>query len=748
MTSKSTKRAGANCEVCPLRDVEWVPSQVVEGPDLPVFFIGQNPGSTEVVTKVPFTGRAGKMAYRLFAEAGLNKRRLNIGNLIGCPTPDDREPTPEEVACCSSGLQKEILALKPKLIVAMGKPSLKALVGRRDILKIRGALFPLLSTWGHECEVLVTLHPSFVMRQRQWIEHAVKDLKKVTAFFLEKTNIPLHIEVGEAQPEFILDPNERQLTDYLTSSDDVTAFDLETTGLNPRQDKILGISFCNRPDQAMAIYYRQPFDSRRQVVNWWLSHKKFKKCTQNGSFDCAFEKADGVNVEGLAFDTRLAEHLLNSELPTNLSFLREAYTNHKPYKPSQKEMENIIHMPVQKVLEINCWDAHVTYDVMNAQLKQLTPGNLKVLNEIYIPLVFALNYMERVGVRVDVDCLAALYADIMPKADQLREELFYPVGLNPNSPVQLTKYFGTKDCREDTLAYHIKRGHTSAALMQGRLDYIGLTKGASTFLKGIYKRLENKRIHTNYHPEGTGTGRISSSNPNLQNIPPSYRIIYTADDEEHVLVESDYSQLELIVAAILGGETGLLEEVARGVKPHHVLGEIIFGRPWDQLSKNEQFREKAVLFGTMGGRTARSIAIEFGVPTWEAEQWQALCVNKYPGLLRYKQNVEKEFFETGNITTAFGTTRKISSVTQAYNNPFQGSASFITLTTLNELHKKGFDLRLTVHDSVVLHTKRKEARSVVREMARIVERPIPQLKNYKFQAKYKVGHNWYEMEEV
>jgi uracil-DNA glycosylase family 4 len=736
------KRPNSNCEDCPLKDTDWVPTQIVDEPDLPVFFIGQNPGGTEMLTHVPFTGRSGKTAYRLLAEAGLNKRKLNIGNLIACPTPEDRAPTLQEVECCAPGLQAEIEALQPELIIAWGKPSLKALVGRVDIQKVRGNFFLLLPRWQYACQVLVALHPSFVQRQRQWISDSVEDLKKIQGFFL-----PSSIQV-EDKPEFIYDPSPEQLTEYLTSSDDVTAFDLETTGLNPRLNKILGVSFCNRPDKTVALYYREPHDARRSVVNWFLSHPQFKKATQNGSFDCAFEHTDGVEVKGLVYDTRLGEHLLASDLPTNLSYLREKYTKHEAYKPSQREMSQIGSMTMQKVLEFNCWDAHVTYDIMKEQLKQLTPGNLKVLDEIYMPLVFTLNYMERTGVKVDVNCLAAIYADLIPKAQRFDQEFFAPLGLNPNSPVQLTKYFGTKDCREESLLDHIKRGHEHADLMQARLDYISLTKGASTFLKGIFQRLEDGRIHTSYHPEGTGTGRISSSAPNLQNIPPRFRIIYTADDPEHVLIESDYSQLELLVAALLGGETGLLEEVARGIKPHHVLGEIIFGRKWDELTRAEQNKEKAVLFGTLGGRTARSIAIEFGCSTYEAEHWQTLCVSKYPGLLRYKRNVEKEFYETGKITTAFGTTRQIDSVTQAYNNPFQGSASFITLTTLNELYKKGFDLRLTVHDSIVLQAEKKHAKEVIREMCKIVQRPISQLQDYRFPAKYKFGPNWYEQEEL
>lgn len=743
--SQEQKRPFANCESCPLKNEIWVPSQIVDDPEWPVFFIGQNPADTEIKTQVPFTGSAGKMAYRILMEAGLNKRRLNIGNLIACPTPRQgsgfRPPADEEVSCCMPGLQAEILSLQPRLIIAWGKPSLKALVGRTDIQKVQGGIFPLKAEWNYECDVLVSLHPSFVQRNRQWIGQAVESLKKVTSYFL-----PARVTVEE-KPEFIYDPTESQLTEYLTSSDDVCAFDLETTNLNPRRDQILGISFCNNPKTTTALYYR-PNDPRKRVVDWFLRSKKFKKCTQNGSFDCAFEYSDGVEVQGLAYDTRLAEHLINSELPTNLSFLRQEYTKHPAYKPSEREMKNVAHMPMEKVLNFNCWDAHVTYDVMKAQMKLLTPGTLNVLETIYIPLVFTLNYMERKGVLVDVNCLAAIYADLIPQANALEEKHFTPLGLNPRAPQQLTKHFGTKDSREDTLLYHIKRDHPMAELMQARLDYIGITKGASTSLKGIYLRLEDGRIHTRYLPEGTGTGRISSREPNLQNIPKHFRIIYIADDPNHVLVESDYSQLELIVAALLGGETGLLDEIAEGIKPHHVLGKIIFGRDWDDLTDQERLREKAVLFGTMGGRTGYSIAREFGCSVMEAEGWQALCVNKYPGLLRYKQNVEREYNETGRITTAFGTSRVVQSITQAYNNPFQGSASFVTLTTLNELYKKGFDLRLTVHDSITWQCKRSEVKESVNEARKIIERPIPQLNNYCFPAKYSFGDNWTELEEV
>ena len=743
-----------NCEQCTLNPSTYVPWQYRDNPQYPILWVGQAPGSTEIITKVPFTGSAGKMCWRLMKEAGINKNYQVITNTVCCMPPEDRKPKPSEIQACHERLKQEILLVQPELIIALGDVPIKALIGKTGSTKIRGEFHPLLPEWDYECQVLCCLHPSFVMRQRQWIETAVEDFKKIVDFF----ESPSSIEVGFAQPRFLLDPTDSELAEYLSKSDVITAFDLETSGLNPRKDEIIGCSFYNGSDKAIAVDYLS-VKGTPGVVARFLEDEKAKKVTQNGSFDCAFLNTYGIKVSGLSFDTRLAEHLLNSDLPTDLQYLRKSYTNIPPYKPLKREMKFISNMPIEKVKTMCCWDSITTHEVMVAQKKLLTEGQTRVLNNIYLPLVFVLNKMEKKGVKVDINTLAAMYARMAPQAEAIREKYFDPVDVNPNSPKQLATFFGlqhtkkfsTKMTRTDPNEYidfMIRRGHPEAERLQALLDYRSLTKQMSTTLRGIYNRLEDGFIHTHFHPEGTGTGRISSKNPNLQNIKKLYRIIYTPDDIEHVLLEADYKQLELAVAAVLGKDELLLDQLKKGIKPHHVLGKIMFGRDWDNLTDQEKLREKAVLFGTLGGRSPYSISREFGISVEQAGNWQEDCVRQYPGLLRYITETVGEFKSTGKITTAFGTERKVNTVPQAMNNRFQGSASFVTLTTLIELDKAGFDLRLTVHDSIMLHCLEKEVMDVINDIRKIVERPIKELDNWEFKASYSYGHNWYELKEM
>jgi len=327
-----------NCEQCPLKGLSYVPWQYPPeyGMEIqwPVLFVGQAPGGTEGITKVPFTGSAGKMFWRLLKEAGLNKKQLCITHLVSCPPPRDRLPTKFEIDLCSSRLKEEILFLRPELIIALGGQALEALTGEKGVQKLRGTYFPLATQWEFSCPVLTCLHPSFVMRQRQFIPGAIKDLTQVQTFFLQGI-------VEEEKPHFLLEPSISELQDYLSRSQEYTAFDLETTGLNPRKDKTLGISFCNSPMSAIGCSLSEN-DPRREVIATFLQDKKTLKCTQNGLFDLAFLSQRGIEVEGLSFDTHVAEKLLASDLPADLQTLRHKYTNIGVYKPSYKVMQSLV----------------------------------------------------------------------------------------------------------------------------------------------------------------------------------------------------------------------------------------------------------------------------------------------------------------------------------------------------------------------------------------------------------------------
>jgi len=735
------------CEKCGLRPYTRVPWQYAKTPQLPILIVGQAPGYTETITKVPFTGAAGKTLWRIMKEAGLDKNNTHITNICECAPPEDRAPTPLEVELCSEHLKAELQSAKPQLIIALGEVAINALTGRKGVQTLRGQYLPILSKWEWECPVLCMLHPSFIMRQRQWIDIAIKDMYKVTEFFISGIS-----NKNSYNPEFIYNPDPSTLALLLDEmSPHITAIDIETPAqLDVLTAQVIGIAFCCNEKKAVALDFTE---SGMRGESWdimkrFLEDPKARKCTQNGQFDLAVLETNGVKVKGLVYDTLLAEHVMHSDLPGNLDSLRSRYTDLPAYKPEKKSMKTIGQWEKQKRLEYNCMDVLATHLVRLGQTSLMSEKQMQVLEEIEIPLIDVCNYMERKGFKVDVPQLALIHQSLAPKAEAIRIKYFAPIGLNPNSPKQLQKCFGITSTGEDVIEGLIKRGHKNSDMLQALLDYRKMSKIVSVYLLGVYERLRGDRIHAHPKIEGTGTGRLSYKNPNLQNVPEKLRVIYIPDSPDYVILNGDYNQLELRVGANIAPEPLMLQEFAEGKSTHKVMGYNIFNKEWDDLTAQQKLQAKAVVFGTFYGRSARSIAIEFGVSVSTAEHWQTLCIKRYPGLGLYLQKQAQEFNQMHKCITPFGRVRSLQTIMQAYNTPIQSSASDITLTSLIELYRKGFDLRTTVHDSIVIQAPKKDMMDVAREMKRIMERPIPQLNNYQFPIKLKAGDDWYNVEEV
>jgi len=731
-----------SCDECPLNGSPQVPWQLIDNPQYPVLFVGQNPGEIEVITKIPFTGPAGKMCFRLLIEAGLDKRNLSFTNLISCATPDNREPTKQEIECCKERLKGEILFLKPELIIALGAPTTLALTGIDEkIGKIRGNYYPLDQYFEHDCQVLVCYHPSFIMRRREFIDEAVKDFKRIIEFFHPT------IEVTSEEPQFSLDPDLTFLERYLNQEKEMTTFDLETTGLNPRKDEVLGISFCNCPDDAVACYLYKG-DPRWRVVKDFLTDESKKKCTQNGLFDLSFLDQADIKVEGLSFDTHLAQKMLNPDLPADLNFLRQQFTDIRPYKPSDKEMRKTQFMSKDQLLTMGCWDALTTFRVMREEKKVLSKKEMNLINSLLLPLVPCLNSMERKGILVDVNTLAGLYGQMSPLRDELLKE-FEPIGLNPASPVQICKHFGLKNSQEGTLSYLIKRQALHWEWYEKILEFRKYEKSMGTYLKGVFDRLEDGRIHTKFK-FGTGTGRLSSEDPNLQNVPEPLRVIYVPDDEDHLFASLDFKQLELRVLGVVAKVQSLLDSLARGEDPHEELRKIIYSEGRETITPFERQRliAKAALFGTVYGRTKRSLGIEFGVSDETAAGWQQICVYRYPEVLNYWRETERLLSSQGYVETPFGRKRYNLDKRQGYNTPIQGTAGDINNTVLLKLFRKGFDVRLTVHDENVLQVSKKSFKEEVMEAVRLAEEPFAELDGHSFPVKPKVGPNWRDLKKV
>lgn len=729
------------CQSCSLSDCGYVKPYFPETIQHNLLLVGQAPGKIETITGQPFTGPAGKMLWRLLKEANINKLKINISNVAKCAPPEDRKPNHIEIGICKHFLKEDIHTAKPGLILALGDVALKTLTGHNRIMSERGMFTDLLEEFDYPCKVLACLHPSFVMRQRQWIHIAIDDFKKAVDYTY--TGV---IQVDD-EPELIADADVVTLTRFLEEASKMpSAFDTETTGLNPRQDVVIGASVCFEHNRAIA------FDLPRSDPRWvpfkkYLEDKHAKKITQNGQFDIAMLDAHGITVEALSYDTRLAEHLLSNNLPGNLDFLRSKYTSVKPYKPTKAEMKEIAHWSAERRNKYAALDALVTFQVYEKQLEDMDPGNMTVLQEIELPLAYVVNAMEKRGVQVDEDLLKTLGSELGPKAAAIEDKYFKPFDVNPRSPKQMKEYLGIETTGEAALKSHIKKNHPQSETMERLLEYRDLHKTYSVYIDGVAKRLEYGRIHTNYKLGGTDTGRLSSQNPNLQNVPKRMRIIYVPDAGQ-IFVEADYNQLELRVLAIIAQEETMINELWSGKSTHHAMGEIIFDRTWNKLTDRERVWTKNVVFGTAYGRGAVAIARQFGITIKQAEEWQKLCINRYAGLVRYRKNQEQQFFKKRMCNTPFGRTRVIDTVMQALNTPIQSSGSDVCLKAMIRLHEKGMKLCMTVHDSITVQADKSTFMDCANELKREMEMPVPELAGKSFPVNVSTGLNWKDMKDV
>ena len=729
------------------RQVKWYnPSSL----QYSVLIVGQAPGKTEIITGVPFTGGPGKTMYSCMKLVGLNKGQLAQCNLVQCQPPADkrgldRAPTAFEQECCFSQLYNIIQELQPELILALGSASIKALTGHDGAAQsLRGQCYPLVTKYNHTCPVICMLSPTFYMKARSWIPIAAKDFNMVHEYFIDKKDIYTNDEY-----HFNIDPTYEELKNYLyTQTEEPITFDTETTSLNPREAILLGFGFSTSYTSAHGVYF-YPGDHRWDLIKTWLQDSNIPKAAQNGNYDLAvIENQMKILVQGLVYDTRLAEQILNSDMPKDLDHLRAMYTKISPYKPSKKEMKTIASWGKERMLKYVCFDAMTTYQVMTEQKKLFLPGQAELLEKHLVPIIPALNHMSQVGMKLDVKTLAIMYRDRVIEGERLEKEIIAELGINPSSPKQIMFKYDLESSDRETLEEQINFNHPQAAALQKILDYRDCAKGAGTFLKGVYDRSENGRIHTQYNIEGTGTGRLSSENPNLQNVPKPYRVIYIPDDDDHILISGDYSQLEVWVVSILAGRGTLYEMLRAGLDVHEEMKKEILLYVPSRLKEQARLVAKTIVFGTIYGRGERNIAQTFGVSTTQAREWQDIIFTKAPELRDYQRNSMNQFKTFGYVETPFKRRRYVQSYPQALNAPVQGTASDVTLTSLRRGFDMNLDLRLQVHDEIVIQAPADRLEEYSLKLRSSMESPIRELQNECFPTEQKWGSDWYNMTKI
>ncbi|KMW72668.1 DNA polymerase I [Photorhabdus luminescens subsp. luminescens] len=507
----------------------------------------------------------------------------------------------------------------------------------------------------------------------------------------------------------------------------VFAFDTETDSLDTLTANLVGMSFAISAGDAAYLplghdYLGAPEQLDREVVlaalKPLLEDSNLLKIGQNIKFDRGVLARYGIELQGIAYDTMLESYVLNSVAGMgrhDMDSLAERHLNHKTTTFEEiagkgKNQLTFNQVPVEQAAMYAAEDADVTlllHQVMWPQLEK-EPTLEKVFLKTEMPLVMVLSRMERTGVLIDANILAEHSKEITARLDELEKEAHELAGevFNLASPKQLQTILfeklqlpvvkktpnGAPSTNEEVLE-ELADTH---ALPKVILEHRGLAKLKSTYTDKLPQMVHplTKRVHTSYHQAVTATGRLSSRDPNLQNIPVRneegrrIRQAFVAP-EGYRIMAADYSQIELRIMAHLSQDQGLLKAFAEGQDIHRATAAEVFGLPLEQVTSEQRRSAKAINFGLIYGMSAFGLSRQLGIPRGEAQRYMDLYFERYPGVLAYMERTRKQAEEQGYVETLDGrrlylpdiksrnAMRRKAAEREAINAPMQGTAADI-----------------------------------------------------------------------
>ena len=591
--------------------------------------------------------------------------------------------------------------------------------------------------------------------------------------------------------EYILVENAAQLREVVAAVGKYPefCFDTETTGFDIFNDRIVGLSLAVEPFKAWYVPFREENTPEyADIVRPLFGDEKIAKIGQNIKFDLMVLRRLGITIRGRMYDTMILHYLLDPESRHNMNALAEKYLNYKPI-----EIESLIGkgakqltmdlVNVERVKEYAAEDADVTLQLKQVLYPMVEQIGLQHLYfEIEEPMIAVLADIEMAGVRIDSEALAVYAVELNRKLAELEAAIRTEAGepnLNINSARQLGEVlFGkmriaekpkmtkTKQfCTDEDYLQSFARKHRIVDLI---LEYRGVKKLLSTYVEAL-PQLVNRttgRIHTSFNQAVTATGRLSSTNPNLQNIPVRddmgrrIRKAFIPSDDDHLLLSADYSQVELRLMAHLSGDESLIAAFEHGEDIHSATAAKLFNKSLAEVTSEERRRAKTANFGIIYGISAFGLSQRLEIPRKEAKEIIDGYFASYPGVKKYMDNVVEKAKEEGFVSTIFGRRRYLNDISShnaiarglaernAVNAPIQGSAADIMKIAMINVHRRfaaeGIRSRviLQVHDELVVDMLRSEQERVTAIVTECME-SAAQLK-VRLIADAGVGGNWLE----
>lgn len=724
----------ADCEHCPLVNERLVPSASPQGATLAV--VGEAPGYQETVYGQPFVGPSGKLIKELLGNAGVVWESTFRTNVVLCRPPNNEDPSPEAITACKPRLLAEIDASGCDTVLATGGFAAKAFTGSGDgILKQRIGP-PKRSIHNSGLRVVPTVHPAYVLRSSDAFPFLVTDIQKireqVRTFQEPEYVVPNSANEANALLEIFV-PGRPLAVDIETRVDKETAYE------HASQYDLLCIGLSNG---AHTVILPGEYLQDRAVgfrLGTTLSNSRI--IAQNGKFDIPALWRFAPNLR-LWFDTLLASYALDERTSGihSLDYMGQEHLGAPNWKADIKQYTkgsgDYGRIPRDTLHRYNAFDVACTYQLYVLLRERLRARNLLHLHDFLVRASNALMRMEDEGVAIDTAHLAELGRDFSarlsaqetrlsqwvanPRSWQQVQAALNSLGVGtPSTDVSHLQQIRARMDEYISAGRAVTKAQVVCEFIDALLDYRHWHRLHSTYVEGTRKRLYNGRIHTSYKLHGTVTGRLSSANPNVQNIPREggLRPLYVASNG-NIFLEVDFAQGELRIITLLAGVDRWTEAFRQGRSPLRELAAELFGASY---TLQQYTRTKNIVYGTSygmvlgrGDQGVKYARNELKMSNDEAYRYQQRYFALVPEVPLWQEKTRAFVKGGGTLTTYKGRSRHFWHISKENEKDILNEAlAFVPQSTLSDicltgtclLVERGYHPRITVHDSVVVECR-------------------------------------------
>ncbi len=635
-----------------------------------------------------------------------------------------------------------------------------------------------------------TLYTRLLNLYEKSASNEIEDLREENISTFDKDKVKYYL---------IKDVKEAKALAAKLEKQELFVFDTETDSLDVLTLNLAGVSFCCKTGEAYYVatnpaypdggFFKEEINDRLDLNEFVkifkpaFENKKIKKVCQNGKFDIAVLRSKGINVENFYFDTMLASYIIDPDQKHGMDELSEKYLNYRPIPLSdligaKKDPSKIFEVDVNLLSDYSAEDSDITYRLYDVLRKELDKNNLnKVAYDVEFPLAPVLEEMERQGVKVDVDSLKALSSDLQVLMDNYSQKIFELAGenFNINSPQQLQKILfdklGLKTGKKTKTGYSTDARSLEALrgeheIIEIILDYRQVSKLKSTYADSLPNLIHKNtgRIHTSFNQTVASTGRLSSIDPNLQNIPirselgKEIRKAFVPRDKDYVLISADYSQIELRILASICKDKGLTTAFENGEDIHRSTAALVFMVKPEEVTADMRRKAKEVNFGILYGIGPFGLKTRLGVTQSHAKEIIETYFNTFKNVKNYMDESVIKAKEKGYAETLLGRRRFLRNINSsnrvvrqfeervAINMPIQGTAADMIKLAMINIHNKLNKMKtrtrmvLQVHDELLFDAHKDEVDDLLPIIKDLMENALPM--EIPITVETGIGDNW------